>query len=188
MTSWRSRAGGGLMSLIKNARYALPAVILAFLASCGGNDGAVFGQSVNRAGVITDRSLAFTFAPPREKKNAKDLFDYLYFQGDTICFSYRFPRSVEKCDAEAEFINPRTGGRFRAERLEKTGDRLWGFSLTGSLLDKFFFAERDRPVPPDLYAGRDIPFIVEAELRCPGESIIKKTEKSTFRIEFRKSR
>ncbi len=188
MTSSRSKDGGGLMSRIRNALFALPAVILVFLASCAGTDETAFGQSVDRAGVITDRSLAFTFAAPRGKKSAKDLFDYLYFQGDTVCFSYRFPRSVEKCDAAAEFINPQTGERFHAERLEKTGNRLWGFSLAGSLLDKFFFAERDRPAPSDLYGGRDIPFIVEAELRCPGEPIVSKSGKSSFRIEYRTGR
>ncbi len=188
MMSSRSKAGGGLMSRISNALYAAAAVIPVFLASCAGNGEGVFGQSVSRAGVITDRSLVFTFAAPREKKKAKDVFNYLYFQGDTICFSYQFPRSVEKCGASAEFINPLTGARFRAERLEKTGNRLWGFSLVGSLLEKFFFAERDTPAPEDLYGGRDIPFAVDAELICPEEAVIRRTGNSSFRIQYRTGR
>jgi hypothetical protein len=130
MTSSRSKDGGGLMSRIRNALFALPAVILVFLASCAGTDETAFGQSVDRAGVITDRSLAFTFAAPRGKR-ARKTFRLLYFQGDTVLLQLPLSRVSGKMRRGGRIHQPQTGERFNARAPRKNGEPPLGILACG---------------------------------------------------------
>ncbi len=98
---------------------------------------ATFGSDVNN-GKITDRSLSFVFNDTRPDLTAERFFDYAYFQGDTLCFSFAFNKLSDSDRIRVLFIC--NGVVYPAERLETTKNRVWGFSLVGSLLAKFYAA------------------------------------------------
>lgn len=135
-------------------------------------------------GTIEKSSLDFHFNQPKKPKTSADIFNFIYFEGDTICFSYTLSRRLFKKQAAVRFINPETGEAFPAERLEVYRYRVFGFSLTGSLLEKFYKNSLQGPAPEDRYCCRAIPFIIEARFR-DGEETITHRHQGTFKITYR---
>ena len=121
-------------------------------------DGLVLGSSLEPDGSMADESLAYTFRPFLKKGTNRDLFNHIYFQGDTVCFSVRTSRPVAKSAVRAWFVDPESGRRFPAERLDVEGKRISGFSLVGSLLGSFFEGIRDKPAPKGHLNGVSVPF------------------------------
>lgn len=144
-----------------------------------------FGQEITRAGKITGGSTAFAFPAYRRGGTNRDLFNYLYFKGDTLCFSYRFSHNVEGRAVTAAFIDPATGKRYPAERLEKSGNIVWGFSLVGSLMEKFQEGRLDGAIPAKAFCCTDIPFAVEVTVAAEGGDTLVARKESSFRIEYR---
>lgn len=122
-------------------------------------------------GTIENGNLTFTFPPPTKGRHTGDLFNHLYFEGDTLCFSYRLSRRLREKQARIRFINPSNGKAFPVERKEVYRYRVFGFSLVGSIMEKFYSSELQKPVPGHRYCCRDIPFILEATFRDRGEEI-----------------
>lgn len=165
------------------------AIIILLVLSCG--DGTFrlkshrFGQDISRQGGITNGSTSFTFPVYRRGGARRDLFNYLYFKGDTLCFSFAFSRGLEGRTPAAVFIDPATGRRFNAERLEVSGDTVWGFSLIGSLLEKFHGDRPDDPIPQGAFCCKDIPFGVEVTVPGKEGDAVTVRKDSSFRIEYR---
>jgi len=165
------------------------AMLIALLCSCGTGTFRLmdhgFGQEVTRQGRIINTSLQFTFPAYRRGGTARDLFNFLYFQGDTLCFSFRFSHNVSAGTVSAEFIDPATGRRFDAERLEVNGETVWGFSLVGSLMENFKRTDLASPVPGDGYCCRDIPFAVEVSASGENGGTMTARGNSSFTIRYR---
>ena len=182
---------GNIGHMISRAKklLAAAAACIVLLPSCADRELRVVsreaGQDITREGRIADRSLVFAFPPYRRGGTCRDLFNYLYFKGDTLCFSFRLSRRIEGRAVAAAFIEPATGRRFSAERLETHGDTVWGFSLVGSLMEKFHDTRLGDAVSEGAFCCREIPFMVE--LSMPGKEGDTTTARieSSFRIEYR---
>jgi len=138
-------------------------------------------------GKITDPSLTYEFRPFARGGTVRDLFNYLYFEGDTVCFSFPLGGEAAPGSVSAVFTDPARGIQVEAERLEVTDGRAWGFSLVGSLMEKFFHDELARPAPRDGYCCRDIPFRVRCTVKAAGGDLERHIDGS-FRIEYRDAR
>ena len=126
--------------------------------------GISIGQSFSADGIIKDENLVFRFQPKREKfaKN-KDFFNFIYFEGDTICFSFKLKVRADKKDIAVFFINPKSGRKYPAERIDIIdGNRVAGFSLAGSILECFFKEQADLPYNAENFDGA-IPFVIRFE-------------------------
>jgi len=122
------------------------------------------GSRLEPDGSIADGSLEYTFRPYSGKGTNRDLYNHIYFQGDTVCFSVLSSHPVEKRMVGAWFIHPASGRRFPAERLDVEGNRISGFSLVGTLLDEFFAETRNRPAVRGNLEGVSVPFDVFVSL------------------------
>jgi len=122
------------------------------------------GQSFSADGIIKDETLVFRFQPQREKfvKN-KDFFNFIYFEGDTLCFSFKLNARIDKKDFAVFFVNPKSGGKYPAERIDIIdGNRVAGFSLIGSILEHFFREQADSPFKTEDF-DKAIPFVIRFE-------------------------
>jgi hypothetical protein len=149
-------------------------VCAAFLSGCSREfkaDSSGLGASFSKTGIITEKSTDFTFHYEKAGK-IRDLCNFIYFEGDTLCFSVDFSHDVE--DVTAYFTNPATGKKYRAERIEKLRSRVYGFSLVGSILEEFLHDSLDAPIPPDRTIV--VPFSVTVEVTCSGRSAAKETK------------
>ncbi len=98
-------------------------------------------------GTITNTSLSYTFKPCTHCKTLKDVCNYIYFQGDTLCFSIHCNQNIEHAAVTAYFENPLTHAIYKAERVEKVKTTVYGFSLVGSLLEKLYFTALSKNYP-----------------------------------------
>lgn len=140
------------------------------------------GSVLSAGGEITDESLEYVFKP-RRVGTVRDLFNHLYFQGDTLCFSFTFSGDAADKDIRVSFMNPATGEAFPVERLEKYGNRVFGFSLVGTVMEQFFRARLNDAAPPDGFCCRDIPFEV-ALVACGAKENTATRIKGAFRIRY----
>lgn len=97
------------------------------------------GSSVSMNGTIVNDSLTYTFKPCTHCRSLKDVCNYIYFQGDTLCFSIQCNQNITNATIEAYFENPLTNTTYKAERIEIVNDTVYGFSLVGSLLEKIYY-------------------------------------------------
>ncbi len=145
---------------------------------------AELGSAISLKGEITDPSLVYTFKPYQRGGATRDLFNYLYFQGDTICYSFRLSREIGKDGINAGFINPSTGRYYKAERLDIYHDRVSGFSLVGSVLESFYHDRLGNSLPAGMYCCKEIPFIVKLTVHADGKTV-ESSIRGAFRIEYR---
>jgi len=99
------------------------------------------GSSVSINGTISNNSLTYTFKPCTHCRSLKDICNYIYFQGDTLCFSIQCNQDIESATITAYFENPVTHSTYKAERIEKMKKTVYGFSLVGSLLETIFWKD-----------------------------------------------
>jgi hypothetical protein len=157
------------------------------MVTCGGKKTVKdleLGSSINREGTITDHSLIFTFDPYSGGGTLQDLCNYLYFKGDTLCFSFTNNREYNRDNLKIWFIDPADNSRFVPERIDYHDGRVSGFSLVGTLLEQFLGRELQQPVPPDHLCCEDIPFIFRVEL-ITGEGLHEMEREEAFRIRYR---
>lgn len=155
--------------------------------SCTGNKylgNLEVGSSINSEGNITDHRLVFTFDPYNRGGTLQDLCNYLYFKGDTLCFSFRVNREYERDNLKVWFIDPSDNSRFVPERIDYHNGRVSGFSLVGTLLEQFLGRELHQPVPPGHLCCRDIPFRLKVEL-ITGDGLMELEREEVFRIQYR---
>jgi hypothetical protein len=124
-----------------------------------------FGRDLSTGGTIIDEDLEYTFNKYEKNGTIRDLFNYIYFEGDTICFHFRFNRSVNEKDISVWFKNPADNSLYHAERVEIKGSTVYGFSLVGSLLDSFYKNKLNNQIPEKAFCCRKIPFIVKIKFQ-----------------------
>lgn len=133
-------------------------------------DSKELGSSCSRLGVITDKSLLFNFDKYNGGAYFKDLFNYIYFEGDTVCFSFKFTRDLKGFYPEIVFFNPANGKSYPAERIDIHDDTASGFSLAGTLLEQFMHEKLFTKYPPG-NGTIELPFEVHLKLNT-GKTII----------------
>ena len=156
---------------------------LAIITGCSFNNDIKTGSMIDRNGTITDRSTSYTFQGVHADSTVKRLFADIYFKGDMLCFSVNGMGNISLHDITVTYVHPPSGHVFKAERLEKNGSCIWGFSLIGSLLEAFFPDELYFPAAELSCKGKDIPVVVKMEWKNMGKTISR--EKSlSFHITY----
>jgi hypothetical protein len=150
-------------------------LIILFFLSCKGNTGGVSdfltGQTLNTSnGEIIDTSLEYRIKRYQKGGKYRDLFDYIYFQGDNICFSFKFSDRIDNKKITVNFSHPSSGLIFPAERIDIIGNRCFGFSLLGSVLEKLFENQLDINVNSEMFCCREIKFEIIVEVREENKS------------------
>lgn len=120
------------------------------------------GSRLAPDGAVDDDRLEFRFdrRSADAKRTNRELFDYFYFQGDTICFSFELSKDLAPGSARVWFVDPLTGEHLPAERIDVRGRRVSGFSLVGSLLRDRHRVRHAEPVPPGRWCCERIPVAV----------------------------
>jgi len=146
----------------------------------------IVGQNFSADGKTTNTNLIFQFHTKDTFNKNKDFFNFVYFEGDTVCFSYKLAQAITKEQLKIYFINPKTNARFAAERIDIINNNLvTGFSLVGSILEQFFGDRLEQSFQEKAFINADIPFIVSIEISADAEKqtaeIMQNTETS-FKI------
>lgn len=141
------------------------------------------GSSLAVDGGIGNASLEYRLKRFTGGNKNRDLFNAIYFQGDTLCFSFELTRGVDEKAVSVWFINPESGERYRAERIDVHEKRVSGFSLLGSILESYYRQYLDAAIPHGAYCCRDIPFGVEISIDDT-ENRLRKNMSGSFRIEY----
>ena len=150
------------------------------------------GLSIDKNGRISNTNTVYTFPAFPRQKSVRDLFNYIYFQGDGIFFSFKVIGSIQPDQCRVVFINPVTGRSYPAERVEikaeklfifDNGSRIYGFSLVGSVLDDFYTGLHHEPVPHDCFCCRDIPYKIRIDITTEN-GILSREIQSIFRIKY----
>lgn len=170
----------------------IPILIICLLISgCASGENRIemieTGSDLFKNGVISAKSLVYKFKDYNEKDLNRDLFSFIYFEGDTLCFSAKLSKKLDRDKAvvNAYFVNSENGTKFRAERIDINDDRVSGFSLIGSILESFNSENLQKKYPVDKYCCREIKFKVILEIEENGKKISSSKEDS-FRIEYLK--
>lgn len=117
------------------------------------------GSDLNN-GSISNIQLTYTFKKYEGKNSVQDLINFMYFQGDTICFRFNPPDYNTKSSIKAWFVNPSTGKAYPAERIDMHDDGYTGFSLVGSIMEKFKRKILKNKIPVKSFCCKEIPFII----------------------------
>jgi len=167
-----------------NARIIAGIAAVSFLfVSCSREfkaDSITLGSNVSGKGLISETNTSYTFSFDKTG-TMKDLFNYIYFEGDTVCFSADFTQDISG-EPSAFFIDPATGVKIKAERIEKLKSRVYGFSLVGSLLEHFMQKQLDEKIPA---SGRTIiqPYIIRVEASNGNTSAVQEI-KGSFTVRY----
>ena len=169
---------------------------LVLVWACTGTETAITdahtGLSIDNNGRINNTNTVYTFPAFPCQKRVHDLFNYIYFQGDGIFFSFKVIGSKQPDQCRVVFINPVTGRSYPAERVEikaekffifNNGYRIYGFSLVGSVLDDFYTGLLQEPVPHDRFCCRDIPYKIRIDITTD-KVVLSREIQSTFRIKY----
>ena len=127
----------------------------------------------------TDR--AFRIEGFRKKGMNRDLFNHIYFKGDTLGFFLVYNNRIR--NATAKFINPLNHTSVPAERVEVKGNGVFGFILLGSLMENFFRDALDVPAAPVAFCCRNISYTVEVTVTAEKDTL-KSEITDVFTIEF----
>ena len=176
--------------IMKNLRTVPASILLLFLFMTGCTrefalTGSETGSGLSVDGKISESSLVYRFKKEDRLRKKRELFNHIYFEGDTVCFSFGFTRPVSEKQVTAYFVDPLTRRSFVAERIDvHDGGRVAGFSLAGTLLEQFLDRELDDPLGKGSLAKRDIPFTVKLLVALPEKTESYEVD-GTFRVEYR---
>jgi hypothetical protein len=164
----------------KYISFCLIAVTVLF--SCSGKPAFVdasFGSNITKTGLISDKNLKFSFKYGKGGLN-RDLYNFIYFEGDTVCFSFNYNADIDK-DVRVWYIDAKTGRKKAAERIEVLRSRVFGFSLAGSLLEFFRSGTLDKELGNERSIVQE--FVVRVEAFHNGE-IISAEKKGEFTVTY----
>jgi len=141
------------------------------------------GSDLNlETGKIKNYSTEYTFKKFTEGKLYKNLFDYLYFQGDTFCLSFKTNHHVDR-DKIKIFIRQKNSNlKFRAERIEVSEKKIFAFSLIGSLMENFYKDNLSQKLPKGNFCCKKIPIIINIQLFNAAKKIALNKEYESFFI------
>jgi hypothetical protein len=157
------------------SRLAAVCVLFSAIILCGCSrkfraESISFGSDITRTGLISKDLSVYTFSYEKSGK-MKDLCNYIYFEGDTLCFSADFSKDIDG-GAAAWFVDPSNGKRVMAERVEVLRSRVYGFSLVGSMCEFFLKESLDAPVLPAKNRTITRPFLVIVEATSGGKKSV----------------
>ena len=163
-------------------------ILSLFLSFCSpreqGLSSVTFGSGLDTKGHINGKSLSFNFsAGDGEMRTVRDLFNFIYFEGDTLCFSLELNRPVKKGEISVAFRAPGKEMLFPAERLEVKECQVWGFSLVGSLLENFYAASLTESLKGTAFQNKVIPFELIVALKTQKKPFILKG--GAFSVDYR---
>lgn len=141
---------------------------------------AACGSSVLMNGAIANTSLTYTFKPCKHCRSLKDICNYIYFQGDTLCFSIQCNQNIESATVTAYFENPATHTTYKTERIEKVKKTIYGFSLVGSLLENIYREEINKN---PCFKAVKLPFVIHVTIDNQNQKIYH-TISDTLQIQF----
>lgn len=138
------------------------------IVSCGGDPGTIdnfeVGNDLYPNGKIESFKKAYSFPGYKstERNTYKDYINYIYFEGDTLCFSFDFNGKFNEKDVKVYFYFPDKKLSLNVERLEVKRNRVYGFSLIGSLLEYYYYDLLDEKYNNDsLVRTYDVEIIIE---------------------------
>ncbi len=173
---------------MKNVLSILCVSMLVFSSSCLRKDNPIesieTGSDLSNSGVIKNSSLDFIFPEFKKNGEVKDLFNYIYFKGDTICFSVKSDIRLNPENTSVFFINPADGKRYKAERLDFNENWVSGFSLVGSVMEQFYSARLNETIPEKYFCCEEIPFEILAQVKTDNK-IYELRKKSKFVIRYK---
>lgn len=160
---------------------------LALLVSCSPGSGPLgnieCGQSLSKAGSITDTSTRYQFRPYTKSGTAQDLFNHIYFLGDTFCFSLEIEQGYDRNSLHVSFTDPATGTNVIPERIDYHRERISGFSLVGTLMEQFHNRELLDPIPPGMYCCKNYPVVITVTY-VKDSRIVTQKKKCNFTFTF----
>ena len=178
-------------------KYLLITIVLSILLNCSNEKmkitSSVVGNNLSKDGDISDSSPIYTFNKYSEKGKTKDLFNYIYFKGDTLCFTFYLNKKVKKENIKVWFENPLKKTRFRAERIDikmrnifniSYDHKISGFSLVGSILEAFYNDLLEKTIPKNNFCCKKIPYKIILQID-DGTNKIHYEVKKYFRIKYK---
>ena len=153
----------------------------------------MIGKNLSENGNISESNLTYTIKRFSKKGKIKDLINYIYFEGDTLCFSLTLNREIKKNNIKVWFINPINNKKFSAERIEVINNRifnipynskLYGFSLIGSILEEYYYKDLDKTILKNYFCCKDIPVKLVFEI-SEEKKIINHEFSGYFRINYK---
>ena len=147
-------------------------------------DSASIGSNLDSDGEISDSSLIYKFKKDNKGPKTRDLFNYIYFEGDTLCFSFKLNKQVNYNSIKVWYQNPETGKSFPAERIDLHYKTISGFSLVGSIMEKFYEKKLGNNLKEDEYFNKNIDFIIKISL-VYNDKTIEKSKPGFFRLEYK---
>ena len=79
------------------------------------------GSNISNKGLISENGNTYNFKFDKTG-SMKDLFNYIYFEGDTVCFSADFTQDIQG-EPSVYFVDPNSGIKIKAERIEKAANQ-----------------------------------------------------------------
>lgn len=169
--------------ILKNKHVSIFLFILFFLIvlKCGflNSKEISLGNDLNNEGTITQKSLSYNFIKKQNLKTYKDLFNYIYFQGDTLCFSINTVKDFKNSEVKVYYIYLKNKKKYKAERIEVEHNKIYGFSLIGSILEKIYVNSLEKPID-ELPNKLEVPFTVYIEIFDNQQKIIKQKSSMFF--------
>ncbi len=143
-----------------------------------------YGTGINIAiERLEDTNTIFRFKEPGALNVGKDLFNYLYFEGDTLGFYVLVSGDIKIKKAEAVIINPINNSSFHAERIDIKNNKVFGFTLLGTIMENFYREKINLPVPRDRFCCSYIDYAVDIIISGETENINMRIN-GKFRIEY----
>lgn len=173
----------------KNSVFLL--LILLPLISCGGDgrkEGEIyFGRDLDSNGRVEFRDMEYEIAQPQYMERIKtwqDLYNHIYFEGDTLCFQVPLENPEDYSDIKGTFILASAKGevRYAVERIDRYEKGIAGFSLIGSLLEARDRENLSEPVRALDDCCAEVPFSLVLEMRGKEERTLKTD--GLFRVRF----
>lgn len=172
------------------SRIAVLLLVFLCMSGCTPADPAVVstatGQGLDPSGEIIKTSEIYRFDLPSKKGTVRDLFNYIYFEGDTLCFNVTLNRELENSPVSAHVRNPETGIQTEVERLEVLDNRVYGFSLVGSILEDFFASRLTEKTDISQWDGKQVPCDIYVHIKMGDVNIHEKISTS-IQLTFHKS-
>ena len=144
------------------------------------------GQGLDPSGEILKTSKVYRFPVPSKKGTVRDLFNHIYFEGDTLCFNVTLNRDVTNSPVSVHMRNPISGVATEVERLEVLDNRVYGFSLVGSILEDFFALRLNENADISQWDGKQVPCDIYVHIKMGDVNIHEKISTS-FQLTFSQS-